>query len=113
MGAAAASFIGAAAACGQQPGGGAATSAAGGPPGSPGPFPGRVVEVRNPAMTRGGLKNRAAVKAALDRGLIALTGTDHPVEAWRTFVQPGESVGIKVVPNGHPGAPTSPELIVE
>src|SRR5262249_58588100 len=74
---------------------------------------GRVVEGRNPAMIRGGLKNRAAVRTALDRGLIALTGTDHPVEAWRTFVQPGEAVGIKVVPNGHPGAPTSPELIVE
>jgi uncharacterized protein (DUF362 family) len=45
--------------------------------------------------------------------LVALTGADHPVEAWRTFVQPGEAVGIKVVPNGYPGAHTSPELILE
>ena len=46
-------------------------------------------------------------------GTRLLTGADHPVEAWRTFVQPGESVGIKVVPNGYPGAHTSPELVLE
>jgi uncharacterized protein (DUF362 family) len=64
-------------------------------------------------MIRRGQKDRAAIRATLHRGLTALTGTDHPVEAWRTFVQPGEAVGIKVVPNGYPGAQTSPELILE
>jgi uncharacterized protein (DUF362 family) len=53
------------------------------------------------------------VRATLNRGLKELTGLDHPVEAWRLFVQPGETVGIKVVPNGYPGAHTSPELILE
>jgi uncharacterized protein (DUF362 family) len=81
--------------------------------GVPGPYPGRVIEVRNPALIRDGRRDRAAVRATLNRGLVALTGVDHPVEAWRTFVQPGEAIGIKVVPNGHPGAPTSPELILE
>jgi uncharacterized protein (DUF362 family) len=113
MGAAAASFLVPAAESAQSRPREAAIRAAGGPLGVPGPYPGRVVEIRNPAMIRGGRKDREAVRKSLDRGLIALTGTDHPVEAWRTFVQPGEAVGIKVVPNGHPGAPTSPELILE
>jgi hypothetical protein len=45
--------------------------------------------------------------------MTALTGADDAVSAWRTFVEPGDVVGIKVVPNGHPNAPTSPELILE
>ena len=81
--------------------------------GVPGPWPGRVVEVRNPSLNRGGRKDRAAIHKTVNQGLVALTGADDPVEAWRTFVSPGECVGIKVVFNGHPGAPTSPELILE
>jgi hypothetical protein len=113
MGAAAATFLGAAVEPTQPRGGNAADAAASGPLGIPGPYPGRVVEVRNPAMIRDGRKDRAAFRTALNRGLTALSGTDHPVEAWRTFVRPGEAVGIKVVPNGYPGAPTSNELILE
>jgi hypothetical protein len=112
-GAAALSMIGAAAAAAQAPKAEADRAARGGPLGVPGPNPGRVIEVRNPAMIRRGRKDRAAVRATLNRGLTALTGADHPVEAWRTFVQPGEAVGIKVVPNGYPGAHTSYELILE
>ena len=44
---------------------------------------------------------------------IVFVSADDPVAAWRVFVQPGEAVGIKVVPNGYPGAHTSPELILE
>jgi uncharacterized protein (DUF362 family) len=106
-------MIGAAAAAAQEPKAGGRPSGGPGSPGLPGPYPGRVVEVRNPAMLRGGQKDRTAIGTTLNRGLTALTGTDHPVEAWRTFVQPGEAVGIKVVPNGYPGAHTSPELILE
>ena len=42
--------------------------------GVPGPYPGRVVEVRHPGMIRDGVKDAAAVRAGLDRGLAALTG---------------------------------------
>jgi uncharacterized protein (DUF362 family) len=42
-----------------------------------------------------------------------LTGADDATEAWRSFFEPGDVVGIKVVPNGHPMAPTSPELVLE
>jgi hypothetical protein len=72
-----------------------------------------VIEVRNPALKRGNPSDRAVIQAALNRGLMQLTGADHQVDAWRVFVQPGEAVGIKVVPNGYPGAHTSPELILE
>jgi hypothetical protein len=81
--------------------------------GVPDPYPGRVIEVRNPALKRDGGGHRAAVRATLNRGLVALTDADDPVEAWRIFVKPGEAVGIKVVPNGYPGAHTSPDLVLE
>jgi hypothetical protein len=81
--------------------------------GVPGPYPGRVVEVRNAALKRDTNDFRAAIRETLNKGLISLTGAETPVDAWRIFVQPGESVGIKVVPNGYPGAHTSPELILE
>jgi len=110
---AALSMIGAVTAAAQEPKAGATPASRSAALGVPGPYPGRVIEARNPAMIRRGLKDRAAIKATLDRGLTALTRTDHPVEAWRTFVQPGEAVGIKVVPNGYPGAHSSHELVLE
>ena len=56
----------------------------------PGDDPGRRQEPRG-------------IKATLDRGLNELTGADDAVDAWRKFFEPGDVVGIKVVPNGHPG----------
>jgi hypothetical protein len=84
-----------------------------GPLGVPGPYPGRVIEAKNPAMIKGGVKNRDAVKATLARGLKELTGADDGVEAWRTFFEPGDVVGIKVVPNGYPNVHTSYEIVLE
>jgi hypothetical protein len=81
--------------------------------GAPGPYPGRVVEARNPAMIKDGVKNRAAIKATLDRALKELTGADDAVGAWKSFFEPGDVVGIKVVPNGYPLVHSSPELMLE
>jgi uncharacterized protein (DUF362 family) len=81
--------------------------------GIPGPYPGRVIEVRNRAMIKNGMRNRAEVKKALDRGMKELVGADDAVSAWRSFFEPGDVVGIKVVPNGAPLAPTSAELMLE
>ena len=106
-------ILGASVVSAQEKGEAAAPARPGGTLGVPGPYPGRVVEVRNPALKRVSPTDRAAVRATLNRGLTQLTGADHPVEAWRLFVQPGEAVGIKVVPNGYPGAHTSPELVLE
>ncbi len=81
--------------------------------GIPGPYPGRVVEVRNPAMIRDGVKNREAIKTAVDRGMVGLTGADDAVSAWRTFFEPGDVVGIKMNPVGNPLANSSSELMLE
>jgi len=83
-----------------------------GTPGIPGPYPGRVVEARNLAMIRDGVKDRAAIKATVDRGMRELTGAEHTVEAWRTLFEPGDVVGIKMNPVGNPLANTSSELML-
>src|SRR4051794_29458084 len=87
--------------------------AARGEKGAPGKYPGQVVEVKNPAMIKNGVKNRDAIKKTLDRGLTELTGAPDAVDAWRKFFEPGDVVGIKVVPNGQPYAHSSFELVLE
>ena len=81
--------------------------------GVPGPFPGRVIEAKHPALIANGKKSREAISQTLARGMKELTKADDDVQAWRSFFEPGDVVGIKVVPNGHPQAPTSPELVLE
>ena len=81
--------------------------------GAPGPYPGRVIEARNSAMISKGVKNRSAIKQTLARGMKELTGAGDDVEAWRSMFEPGDVVGVKVVPNGFPLAHTSLELMLE
>src|SRR5439155_24676283 len=72
----------------------------------PGRFPGRVIEVRHPgAVSADNVIDEDAVRAMMDRGMKELTGADHPVEAWRTFFEPGDVVGIKVNPVGRKPQP--------
>jgi hypothetical protein len=85
----------------------------GGKLGVPGPYPGRVIEARNPAMIKAGVKDREAIRQTVARGLKELTGADDAVEAWRTFFEPGDVVGIKMNPVGNPLANTSSELMLE
>src|SRR5947207_13007834 len=62
----------------------------------PGPFPGRVVEVKHPGSVRpDNSVDAGAVTTMMDRGMRELTSADHPVEAWRRFFEPGDVVGIK------------------
>ncbi len=69
--------------------------------GMPGPYPGRVVEVRHPGSVRADFSiSPEAVKAMMGRGMTGLTGADHPTEAWRRLFEPGDVVGIKVNPVG-------------
>jgi hypothetical protein len=79
----------------------------------PGLYPGRVVEVKNPRMIRNGTKDREAIKATMDLGIKTLTGATDAVEGWKHFFEPGDVVGIKVVPNGHPHAHSSYEIVLE
>lgn len=80
--------------------------------GIPGPYPGVVIEARNPAMVRNGVKNFDAVQATVARGMKDLTGADDAVEAWRGMFEPGDVVGIKMNPVGNPLANTSSELML-
>jgi uncharacterized protein (DUF362 family) len=81
--------------------------------GLPGPFPGRVVEVAHGGMIHQDVKDAVAIQAAMQRGMMELTGADSAVDAWRCFVQPGDVVGIKVNPVGDPLANTSTEVLLE
>jgi hypothetical protein len=80
---------------------------------APGLYPGQVVEARNPAMCRSGIRDGAAIRSTLDKGMKELTGATDAVEAWKHFFEPGDVVGIKVVPNGQPDAHSSFEIVLE
>jgi hypothetical protein len=74
----------------------------------PGPYPGRVVEVRHPAaVTADHVINPDVVNAMIDRGMAELTGTDHGDVrgAWGRFIAPDDVVGIKVNPVGRKPLP--------
>lgn len=71
-------------------------------PGIPGPYPGRVVEVRHPGSCPGGTPDPEAVRRMVREGITRLTGIEEPVEAWRSMFEPGDVVGIKVNPVGNP-----------
>jgi uncharacterized protein (DUF362 family) len=86
----------------------------------PGPFPGRVIEVRRPDAVNDHLQvNRRAVRSMMDRGMCELTGADSPDEAWKRFFQEGDKVGIKVNPVGKKtnevsnGVISNPEVVLE
>jgi uncharacterized protein (DUF362 family) len=49
--------------------------------------------------------------ALLDRAMKALTGHDHPVDAWKTVVRPGETVSLKVNALGGRGLSTNVQLV--
>src|SRR3954451_21944797 len=49
------------------------------PPGIPGPYPGRVVEIHHPRSVRGGAPDPELVRVMVSRGMAALTGIAEPV----------------------------------
>ena len=59
------------------------------------------------------VKNREAIQETVARGMKELTGADDAVEAWRSFFEPGDVVGIKMNPVGNPLANSSTELMLE
>ena len=69
--------------------------------GMPGPFPGRVVEVRHPQVINDAyVIDQGAVRQMLDRGMCGLTGSDDLQMAWRRFFERDDVVGVKVNPVG-------------
>ncbi len=83
------------------------------PLGIPGPYRGRVVEVRHKGSVVSGVYQAEPIRAMMRRGMTALTGAEDWAEAWRVFFEPGDVVGIKVNPVGAPHVISSAEVISE
>src|SRR5204863_1529853 len=71
-------------------------------PGMPGPFPGLVVGVEHPGSIVNGAYQREPVRKMMEKGMTALTGAPSWSDAWRSFFEKGDVVGIKVSPVGGP-----------
>jgi len=77
----------------------------------PGLFPGRVVVIKN---TRSVSENAIIEKEVYDmiaRSMLELTGEKKLKKAWRTFVSPGERIGLKVNPVAGKMLSTSHEVV--
>ena len=68
----------------------------------PGLYRGRVVAVEEAASIVSGAYQAEPVRRMMRRGMTALTGADGWADAWRTFFEPGDVVGIKLNPVGAP-----------
>ena len=75
----------------------------------PGPFPGRVVEVKDPRSLVDDTIDAKAVAAMFERGVRTLTGKTMS-ESFALLFEPGDVVGIKVNPVGPPLINTHIEL---
>lgn len=74
------------------------------PDGMPGPFPGRVIEVkRADAVSAESVINPQAVSAMVERGMKELTRCDSKAEAWSRLFNKHDVVGVKVNPVGNNG----------
>lgn len=64
----------------------------------PGSYPGRVVMVRNINSVVNDEPVEAIAYLMLHKSMLELTGQSDLKKAWRTFVNPGEKIGLKVNP---------------
>ena len=73
----------------------------------------RVAIARDPALrpNSGDPTDSARLLSVLDRAIQATYATDSPLEAWKSVVQPGEVVGLKVNCLAGRGASTNPMLV--
>ena len=77
----------------------------------PGLYPGRVVDVFDPASVADGVPVAERCEIMLTQAMRALTGSANTAEAWRQFVSPDDIVGLKVNPVGGKLLSTSPALV--
>jgi hypothetical protein len=66
----------------------------------PGPFPGRVIAVEHPGSIASGVYQGEPIRQMMEKGMTSLTGAPGWTEAWRSFFEKGDVVGIKVCPVG-------------
>lgn len=77
----------------------------------PGPFPGKVVEVTDPAAMKAGKPQSDVVASMVTRGIESLTGKTLD-ESWPLFFEAEDVVGIKVNPVG-PGLISTRHEVVD
>jgi len=70
--------------------------------GIPGPYPGRVIAIEDSSSIVGGVYQKETVRQMMQRGMTELTSAPSWQDAWRTFFEKGDVVGIKVSPVGGP-----------
>ncbi|RPI22792.1 MAG: DUF362 domain-containing protein, partial [Acidobacteria bacterium] len=76
----------------------------------PGPFPGKVVEVKDTACLVNEKFDQATVTKMVERGIRTLTGVDLK-KSFRMFFEKNDVVGLKVNPVGPPLINTRPEVV--
>ncbi|MFO7369853.1 MAG: DUF362 domain-containing protein [Bacteroidales bacterium] len=64
----------------------------------PGKFPGKVVQVKNVKAVVNNEPVEQEAYRMIEKAMLELTGKTDLGEAWRTFVNPGERIGLKVNP---------------
>jgi len=84
-------------------------------PGMPGPFPGKVVNVHaatsiDPETDK---VDPAVVAEMMKQGMLALTGEKDYRDAWRRFIDPKDTVGIKLNCSGAPKICSHPVVVAE
>jgi uncharacterized protein (DUF362 family) len=72
----------------------------------------RVVVVRDEQLRgTGSTVDSQRMLALADRAMLALCGCEHPADAWRKLVRPGDTVGLKVNTLGGRGISTNVHLV--
>jgi uncharacterized protein (DUF362 family) len=84
-------------------------------PGMPGRYPGSVVRVHseNAIDTATEKISAPVIQQMIAQGMRGLTGAADARDAWRSFFEPSDVVGIKVNCSGAPGVMSSPEVVTE
>ena len=77
----------------------------------PGLFPGRVALVKNPGSVKNNIIMEQEVYDMIARSMRELTGEKKLKKAWRSFVSPGERIGLKVNPVAGKSLSTSHEVV--
>lgn len=82
-------------------------------PGMPGRYPGVAVKVHSEASidASNGKVDSPTVRRMLSKGMQELTGQRTDRDAWRSFFDPSDVIGIKLNCSGAPGVMSTPEVV--
>ena len=76
----------------------------------PGPFPGRVIQVRNAGAMKGDVPDAGVVRGMFERGMKELTGGDLK-KSFNLLFKRDDTIGIKISPAGGLMQSSRPEVV--